>query len=43
VYLVMIFVTRTVTEAEIELFPKGEALVKIYRKVLTIVRINARI
>jgi stage V sporulation protein B len=43
VYLVMIFVTRTVTASELALFPKGEALVKIYRKVLTRVRRNARI
>jgi stage V sporulation protein B len=43
VYLVMIFVTRTVTEVELELFPKGEALVKIYRKALTKMRRNARI
>jgi stage V sporulation protein B len=42
-YLIMIFVTRTVTETELSLFPKGDVLVKIYRKALTIMRINARI
>jgi stage V sporulation protein B len=42
-YLVMIFATRTVTETELALFPKGEAIVKIYRKALTIMRVNARI
>jgi stage V sporulation protein B len=42
-YLVMILVTGVVTEAELILFPKGEALVKIYRKALTIMRVNARI
>jgi len=43
VYLVMIFVTRTVTETELALFPKGEALVKLYRKALTKTHRNARI
>ncbi|MDR1495904.1 MAG: polysaccharide biosynthesis protein [Clostridiales Family XIII bacterium] len=43
VYAIMIFVTRTVTETELALFPKGEALVKIYRKALTLLRVNARI
>jgi stage V sporulation protein B len=43
VYVAMIFVTRTVTENELALFPKGEALVKIYRKALTKMRVNARI
>jgi stage V sporulation protein B len=43
VYLVMIFATRSVTETELRMFPKGEALVKIYRKLLTRLRINARI
>jgi stage V sporulation protein B len=43
VYIIMIFVTKTVTESELAHFPKGEALVKIYRKALTRVRGNARI
>jgi hypothetical protein len=43
VYLIMIFVTRAVTDAELALFPKGEALVKLYRMVLTKMRVNARI
>jgi stage V sporulation protein B len=43
VYAVMIFATRTVTETELALFPKGGTLVKIYRKALTIMRVNARI
>jgi stage V sporulation protein B len=43
VYIVLLFVTKTVTEAELALFPKGESLVKIYRKALTTMRRNARI
>jgi stage V sporulation protein B len=43
VYFIMIFATRTVTENELALFPKGDALVKIYQKALTIMRVNARI
>jgi stage V sporulation protein B len=43
VYFIMIFATRAVTDAELALFPKGEALVKIYRKALTKMRVNARI
>jgi hypothetical protein len=35
VYVVMIFITRSVTEDELSMFPKGETLVKIYRKALT--------
>jgi stage V sporulation protein B len=42
-YAVMIFATRTVTDVELALFPKGKALVKIYQKALTIMRRNARI
>ncbi|MDR2156900.1 MAG: polysaccharide biosynthesis protein [Clostridiales Family XIII bacterium] len=41
-YVVMIFVTHSVTEEELALFPKGETLVKMYRKVLTTVLKNGR-
>jgi PST family polysaccharide transporter/stage V sporulation protein B len=42
-YLILLFATKTVTEAELALFPKGEGLVKMYRKALTLMRRNARI
>ncbi|MDR3072061.1 MAG: polysaccharide biosynthesis protein [Clostridiales Family XIII bacterium] len=34
-YVVMLFVTKAVTEEELAGFPKGKTLVKMYRKVLT--------
>ncbi|MDR0596381.1 MAG: polysaccharide biosynthesis C-terminal domain-containing protein, partial [Clostridiales Family XIII bacterium] len=43
VYAIMVFLTRTVTESELALFPKGDKLVKIYGKLLTNTRRNARI
>lgn len=42
VFVLMVFVTRAVTEAELALFPKGESLVKLYRKVLTLIRKDGR-
>jgi stage V sporulation protein B len=42
VYIIMVFVTRSVTEDELALLPKGKSLVKIYRKVLTTVLKNGR-
>ncbi|MDR0357559.1 MAG: polysaccharide biosynthesis protein [Clostridiales Family XIII bacterium] len=42
VYAIMVFVTRAVTEDELIYFPKGETLVKLYRKVLTTVLKNGR-